>query len=144
MTEPFHDYHDRCAVPGPTFSGSDRINTATIGTAIALQIHQRLISVIPYADIPMPPYPVAPATFLQAMCRARKHIVSATLQYLLDTDHQEKRQYPVPSRRGGGYRPVKNAPPPSGSFLPYLIRSSLIALRRFNLICRLSRSVYCD
>src|SRR3990172_1899561 len=41
-------------------------------------------------------------------------------------------------------RPVKNAPPPSGAFLVYLIRSSLIPLRRFNLICCLLGSAYCD
>lgn len=144
MTDPFHDYHDRCAVPWPALCRPDRIDAATIGTTIASQIYQRLIPVIPYTDIPMAPYPTTSAAFLQAVLRPRELITPAPFKYLLDTDHQEKRQYPVPSRRGGGYRPVKNAPPPSGSFLPYLIRDSLIALRQFNLICCLNRSAYCD
>jgi hypothetical protein len=144
MTDAFHDYHDRRSVPWPALSRPDRINAATIDTTIASQIYQRLVSVIPYADITMAPYPSTSAAFLQAVLRPRKLIAPAPFKYLLDTDHQEKRQYPVPSRSGGGYRPAKTRLPLPGPFFLNLIRDSLIALRRFNLICCLSRPAYCD
>src|SRR3972149_4639938 len=117
MTDAFHDYPDRRAVPWPALSRPDRINTATIGTAIALQIHQSFVSVKTNPHIAMPPDPVAPAPLLQASCRARTHIVAATLQYLLDTNHEKKRQYPVPSRKGGGYVPSKTRLLLPGPFL---------------------------
>jgi len=102
MTEPLHDNNDRCPVPGPAVCRPDRIYTAAIRTAITLQIHKGLISINPDPYIPMPPYPIAPAAFSQTMFRPWVAILPDQMHYLLDTDHQKKRQYPVPSRSGGG------------------------------------------
>ena len=87
MPDPLEDYHDRCAVPRPTICWPDRIDAPAINTAPTLQIHQGLISVKPDPDITMPPYPVAPAAFLQTMPRPREKIPPTMFHYLLDTYH---------------------------------------------------------
>jgi len=50
----------------------------------------------------MPPYPVALTTIPLADQRTGKGIFTTLQKYLLDADHEKKRQYPVPSGSGGG------------------------------------------
>ena len=134
MTDPFHDYHDRRSVPRPVFSRSDRINTATIGTAIAFKIHQRFVSAknkLLHSHAPI--YGCSRSLPSNNVPDEERHNLGhPPISPLIHTIKKATISRTLPKRWRSSSRQKRASS--SGTFLVYLMRFSLIPPRLFNLI----------